>query len=82
MVTLHRVEKANIETEIPKHLNLADEVILKTLIKNHCLYTNSKIAKIILDHWEKELGNFIKVMPMEYKRALNEMREHKTKETV
>lgn len=82
MVTLHRVEKANIETEIPKHLNLADEVILKTLIKNHCLYTNSKIAKIILDHWEKELSNFIKVMPMEYKRALNEMREHKTKETV
>ena len=82
MVTLHRVEKANIETEIPKHLNLADEVILKTLIKNHCLFTKSKIAEMILDHWEKELGNFIKVMPIEYKRALNEMKENKTKETV
>ncbi|MDC0183045.1 glutamate synthase large subunit [Nitrosomonadales bacterium] len=82
MVTLHRVEKANIETEIPKHLNLADEVILKTLIKNHCLFTKSKIAKMILDHWEIELGNFIKVMPIEYKRALNEMKENKTKETV
>ena len=81
MVTLHRVEKSNIETEIPKHLNLADEVILKTLIKKHCLFTKSKIAKMILDHWEKELGNFIKVMPIEYKRALNEMKENKTKET-
>jgi len=75
------VEKSNIETEIPKHLNLADEVILKTLIKKHCLFTKSKIAKMILDHWEKELGNFIKVMPIEYKRALNEMKENKTKET-
>ena len=37
---------------------------------------------MILDHWEKELGNFIKVMPIEYKRALNEMKENKTKETV
>ena len=30
----------------------------------------------------KSKYNFIKVMPIEYKRALNEMKENKTKETV
>ena len=65
---------------MPKHLDLADEVILKTLIEKHSLYTNSNVAKKILINWNKELKNFVKVMPIEYKRALNEMRETKTKE--
>ncbi len=80
MVTLHKVEKANIATEMPQHLNSADELILKTLIENHCQYTESNIAKKILNQWDIELGNFIKVMPIEYKRALIEMKEAKAKE--
>ena len=80
MVTLHKVEKANISTEMPQHLNSADELILKTLIENHCQYTESNIAKKILNQWDIELGNFIKVMPIEYKRALIEMKEAKAKE--
>ena len=80
MVTLDKVEKANIETETPQHLNLADEIILKTLIEKHCQYTESNIAKKILNQWDTELENFVKVMPIEYKRALNEMKETKKKE--
>jgi glutamate synthase (NADPH/NADH) large chain len=80
MVTLDKVEKENVETDIPKHLNLADEIILKTLIENHCQYTKSNIAKNILNQWDAELENFVKVMPIEYKRALNEMKETKKKE--
>ena len=80
MVTLHKVEKANIATEMPQHLNSADELILKTLIENHCQYTESNIAKKILNQWDIELGNFIKVMPIEYKRALIEMKKAKAKE--
>jgi glutamate synthase (NADPH/NADH) large chain len=80
MVTLEKVEKENIETDKPQHLNLADEIILKTLIKNHCQYTRSNIANKILNQWDVELENFVKVMPIEYKRALNEMKETKKKE--
>ena len=80
MVTLHKVKKENIETDIPLHLNLADEKILKTLIENHCLLTNSNIAEKILNQWDTELENFVKVMPIEYKRALNEMKNIKKKE--
>ena len=80
MVTLHKVEKANISTEMPQHLDSADELILKTFIENHCQYTESNIAKKILNQWDIELGNFIKVMPIEYKRALIEMKEAKAKE--
>jgi glutamate synthase (NADPH) large chain len=80
MVTLHNVEKENIKTDMPKHLDLADEDILKTLIEKHSQYTNSNVAKKILIDWDKELKNFVKVMPIEYKRALNEIKETKTKE--
>ena len=80
MVTLDKVEKENVETNIPQHLNLADEIILKTLIENHCQYTKSNIAKKILNQWDVEIENFVKVMPIEYKRALNEMKETKKKE--
>ena len=74
------LEKANIATEMPQHLNSADELILKTLTANHCQYTESNIAKKILNQWDIELGNFIKVMPIEYKRALIEMKKAKAKE--
>ena len=80
MVTLHKVEKENIQTNVPLHLNLADEKILKTLIENHCQYTESNIAKMILKEWDIELENFVKVMPIEYTRALNEMKKTKKKE--
>ncbi len=80
MVTLHKVQKESIETDMPQHLNLADEIILKTLIENHCQYTESNIANNILNEWDSELENFVKVMPIEYKRALNEVIEIKKKE--
>ena len=82
MVTLHKVEKKDVKTDMPKHLNLADEVILKTLIEKHCQYTSSNIAKKMLKNWDKELENFVKVMPIEYKRALTEMNFSKIKEVV
>jgi len=80
MVTLEKVEKENIETDKPQHLNLADEIILKTLIENHCQYTKSNIANKILNQWDVELEKFVKVMPIEYMRALNEIKETKKKE--
>jgi len=40
------------------------------LLNNHVDYTNSSRAKMILENWSKSSKKFIKVMPTDYKRAL------------
>jgi glutamate synthase (NADPH/NADH) large chain len=80
MVSLEKVETKEVQAKVPQHLNQPDEVILKTLIEKHFKYTNSERAKFILDNWDKARTQFIKVMPNEYKRALNELHASLTKE--
>jgi glutamate synthase (NADPH/NADH) large chain len=46
---------------------------LHQLIANHARYTGSTRAQEILDNWDAFKGKFRKVMPVEYRRALNEM---------
>lgn len=81
MVTLEKVKSAEAQTDEPMHLNTPDELILKELIQNHYKYTQSEIAKQILDNWNVSLDLFIKVMPIEYRRALNELNQKPNKET-
>ncbi len=50
-----------------------DEERLVRLITNHLLYTGSGRAKAILDDWAHYRPMFRKVMPVEYRRALEEM---------
>jgi glutamate synthase (NADPH/NADH) large chain len=45
---------------------------LKELISKHLKYTGSARAKTILDDWDNYLTRFIKVIPYEYKRVLEE----------
>ena len=45
---------------------------LRDLITRHYNYTNSPLAKRILDNWAIEVEKFIKVTPIEYKRVLQE----------
>jgi glutamate synthase (NADPH/NADH) large chain len=45
---------------------------LKELIEKHQNYTGSEVAGRILDGWDATLGQFLKVMPIDYKRALQE----------
>ncbi len=54
---------------------LTDEDIaeLKQLIENHQSYTGSEVAAGMLDDWQTAVGNFKKVMPVDYKRALAEL---------
>ena len=49
-----------------------DIVELKELIQKHAIYTGSTVAKHILDNWDTELARFIKVMPVDYKRAIQQ----------
>ncbi|BDB55552.1 glutamate synthase subunit alpha [Flavobacterium ammoniigenes] len=48
---------------------------LRRLIKNHSMYTNSPLAKRILADWENQQKHFIKVMPTDYKKALQRLAE-------
>ena len=50
---------------------------LKELIEKHYFYTDSEPAKRLLDDWEESSGKFIKVMPTEYKKALQLLKEEK-----
>jgi glutamate synthase (NADPH/NADH) large chain len=49
-----------------------DERELKSLITRHLEYTGSPRAKQILDKWSDYLPKFLKVLPIEYKRVLDE----------
>jgi glutamate synthase (NADPH/NADH) large chain len=50
-----------------------DESILKGLIERHFRYTGSTRARNLLDDWAEAREQFVKVFPLEYKRALGEM---------
>ena len=52
-----------------------DERRLRSLIENHLRYTASYRAQSILEDWDNYLPKFVKVMPVEYRRALREMQE-------
>ena len=60
----------NMEMVAFEPLELEDFNKLKRLIKNHSLFTNSPLAKRILEDWENQQNNFVKVMPTDYKKAL------------
>lgn len=52
--------------------DLSDARELKNLISKHLQYTNSEQAKRILDNWNEYVEKFIKVVPIEYKKVLQE----------
>lgn len=54
-----------------------DEERLYQLISNHLHYTGSPRAKQILDNWTEFRPKFRKVMPVEYRRALEDMERMK-----
>jgi glutamate synthase (NADPH) large chain len=54
-------------------MSVKDEERLMQLITNHMTYTGSTRAKAILDDWASYRTKFVKVMPVEYRRALREM---------
>ena len=68
-----------IEFENPSNQDLD---LVKKLIENHFTYTSSKIAEKFLNNWEKESKNIIKIMPTEYKLALEKMAKEKITEII
>ncbi len=56
-----------------------DEAQLKKLLEDHNRWTGSKRARELLDDWSNARAKFVKVFPIEYKRALGEMAAAKLK---
>jgi len=52
-----------------------DRRVLRELIEKHLHYTGSRQARRILEKWEEMAGQFVKVMPIDYRRALAKLRE-------
>jgi glutamate synthase (NADPH/NADH) large chain len=61
------VEKTKFESE-------DDEILVKSLIEKHVFWTNSDYARSIIDGWEANHRRFVKITPIEYKRALQQMK--------
>ena len=55
--------------------------IVKTLLTRHVQYTQSAVAKNILDNWGEYQSRFVKVMPKDYKRVLAAIKKAKEEGT-
>jgi glutamate synthase (NADPH/NADH) large chain len=53
--------------------NPEDIQLIRRMIENHLKYTHSPVAKAILSDWDDELRRFVKVMPNDYRRVLENM---------
>jgi len=63
----------NTETIEFENISEEDAAELKAIIEKHVLYTESKKGATLLANWDTSLDNFVKVMPTEYKRALERL---------
>ena len=70
-VLLEKVEADVVGADVNNML-VADETRLKNLIRRHYEYTKSEIAEIILADWSTYRAQFVKVMPIDFRRALLE----------
>lgn len=55
---------------------------LHELIRQHYLYTGSKLARTMLDDWNRYADEFIQVVPIEYKRVLQEEQVKKLQQKI
>ena len=70
--------KCNMEmVELEKVEEAEDVAELQALIEEHAERTGSAVAKEVLDNWSGTLGQFVKVMPTDYKRVLLERKQAK-----
>tara|TARA_B100000686_G_scaffold352777_1_gene455939 strand:- start:1573 stop:2856 length:1284 start_codon:yes stop_codon:yes gene_type:complete len=58
-----------------------DIITLKGMIEEHLQYTESSVAKNILDRWNETLPKFLKIYPRDYRRVMEERRKQE-QETV
>lgn len=75
-------EMTNELTTLTQNMMSNDAERLHKLLEKHACYTNSARAQAILADWDSWLPKFKKVMPTEFRRALNEMAQAAAGESV
>jgi len=77
MVTLGKVLPADEQRAASApgtwHQGQTDEEQLRRLLDDHLRWTGSRRARELLDHWAATRQKFVKVMPVDYQRALEQM---------
>ena len=58
-----------------EELDRKDRRMLKRLLENHVAHTDSDRAEYVLDNWESEIEQFVKVMPDAYAEIIAEREE-------
>ena len=67
------ITRCNLGMVVLEKLEAPDDIAeLKGLIEKHQQLTGSAAAARVLDSWEESLPKFVKVMPVDYKRVLEE----------
>ncbi|MDP7636512.1 MAG: glutamate synthase large subunit [Phycisphaerae bacterium] len=58
-----------------------DVAIVRDLITRHVEWTGSQRAKYILERWRDMIGRFVKVMPIDYRRSLQRLKDREQRDT-
>ncbi|MFH0878999.1 MAG: glutamate synthase-related protein, partial [Lentisphaerota bacterium] len=70
--------RCNLEmVELEPLVEAVDIVELRDMVAHHFMFTQSALARRVMDRWEELLPKFIKIMPIDYKRALGIMANQK-----
>ena len=81
---MEKLHRSDIEShglvDVKSDMTRFDAERLRQLIQNHAHYTASSRAQNILENWDDYLPKFVKVMPVEYRRALQELQVEQTGE--
>ena len=56
--------------ELSPVLELEDQQCIKEMLEKHIQHTNSQLAQKIMKNWHQFMPNFVKVLPLDYKRVL------------
>jgi glutamate synthase (NADPH/NADH) large chain len=67
--------RVNYEMVAIETLDTEDREFLRTTIERHYEFTESAVAKRLLAAWSVEVSHFRKVMPVDFKRVLNAMKQ-------
>ncbi len=65
-------DNCNMEMVDLESLTDADATDIRAMIEKHLEYTQSTVARDVLANWSAEVGHFVKVMPTDYRRVLEE----------
>jgi glutamate synthase (NADPH/NADH) large chain len=65
--------------DVSRDMSRFDAQRLKGLIARHLHYTNSDVARRILADWRGYLPRFKKIMPVDYRRALQQMQANQSR---